>query len=160
MRTSGASIVAFTTLSAALHLKPPVHHHHLRGGAVSCLATTYDAAFPEGFDPNYYPADARTYASVAGTATAPAIDRELNKLLPTFDFDFNRLIRDANLPDRTHRIPSRTAIPSARRARTIHKLSRSPGGAGCSRLTLGAHPRATSPRPPRRGLPPTVWLCP
>ena len=87
MRTSGASIVAFTTLSAALHLKPPVHHHHLRGGAVSCLATTYDAAFPEGFDPNYYPADARTYASVAGTATAPAIDRELNKLLPTFDFD-------------------------------------------------------------------------
>ena len=80
--------------------------------------------------------------------------------LPTFDFDFNRLIRDANLPDRTHRIPSRTAIPSARRARTIHKLSRSPGGAGCSRLTLGVHPRATSPRPPRRGLPPTVWLCP
>lgn len=54
---------------------------------------SYDAQFPEGFDPNYFPGDARTFAGAfAATATAEAAapvanDDELDALLRTFDFD-------------------------------------------------------------------------
>jgi serine O-acetyltransferase len=55
---------------------------------------SYDAQFPEGFDPNYFPGDVRTFAGAfaAATATAEAVapsveDDELEALLRTFDFD-------------------------------------------------------------------------
>ena len=63
-----------------------------RCNGVQC-SQSYLAQFPEGFDPNYFPADARTFAgaaaaTAAATATASGAEPStLEKLLATFDFD-------------------------------------------------------------------------
>ena len=66
--------------------------------APSCvmLASEYGTAFPEGFDPNYFPADTRTFAGAVAsppakdttTRASPAVTKaDIDELTSTFDFD-------------------------------------------------------------------------
>ena len=54
---------------------------------------SYAASFPDGYDMNYFPEDARTFkgaaaaASASSTTVAPEKEGELNELLGSFDFD-------------------------------------------------------------------------